>query len=643
MANPKLIATPFAETGARNDIPESGASEPQRATMQVGFPATTQTPISEGGIPPERADFNGAFHLTTSHLSFLNKGNWYGFDAAFAGQIGGYDKNAILMLDNGELVQSTQAGNTNNPNVNMTGWSKLKAKGSVDSISSLLLLTGVNNGDVIFVESYIQGLNKGGDNFKYNQTRSSENDSISVINGWERIPSRSYVSPFDGGAIGNYVADDKLAIERSQNYARARKTKLYIDGTFATSGCFVMIPQDYVEGIKLQSRIKKLGVLTSGLASRQAPEKPAGTIDNYDVDALVIFYPYDNNYADNIVLKDILFEAGTYGTSPASQFGFYAPRHSSCETQNLRFDNVILGFYSKNLFLNRHVNFSSVGKTESNIHESNTGMLIDDGTNVQTGTSNTFERFLFVNYKTAYQISNLQTSSFICCYGENIKSNGGYDDTQIFAFYNPYDINMTCCGLESSYGTPIYIVGSNPDQRSKISITGWQSKWGANGTLTDHGLNLLTILGSSDVVTTSSTFSKGAEGFINDNAFVLNGATLINSGSTIGTLPPQFAGGANVIDILNSLVEGSGGVVKSTRDVGNDLNNGVENKIGFVSKPVYGATLNIPSGVTDIYGTSVYYGLNASQGTHLLYSVGNQKSYKRFRTGADTYSSWLEF
>lgn len=124
MANPKLIATPFAETGTRNDIPESGASEPQRATMQAGFPAKTQTPISEGGIPPERADFNGAFHLTTSHLSFLNKGNWYGFDATFAGQIGGYGKNSILMLDNGELVQSTQDGNTNNPNINMNGWRK---------------------------------------------------------------------------------------------------------------------------------------------------------------------------------------------------------------------------------------------------------------------------------------------------------------------------------------------------------------------------------------------------------------------------------------------------------------------------------------------------------------------------------------
>ena len=90
MAQPKLITTPFAESGSRNDIPESGASEPQRATMQTGWPAITARPISEGGIPPEKDDFNGMFHLTTSHLKFLNDGMWYGFDAAHAGQIGGY-------------------------------------------------------------------------------------------------------------------------------------------------------------------------------------------------------------------------------------------------------------------------------------------------------------------------------------------------------------------------------------------------------------------------------------------------------------------------------------------------------------------------------------------------------------------------
>ena len=122
MPNPKLIVTPFAELGAKNDIPESGATEPQLATMSAGWPAVTETPINEGGIPPDRKDFNGLGYLTTSHLAFLNRGQWYGFDPVFAGQIGGYPINSRLMLENGDIAQSTIPNNTNNPNLNQIGW-----------------------------------------------------------------------------------------------------------------------------------------------------------------------------------------------------------------------------------------------------------------------------------------------------------------------------------------------------------------------------------------------------------------------------------------------------------------------------------------------------------------------------------------
>lgn len=46
------------------------------------------------------------------------------FDQEFANAIGGYPLNARLMLDNGDIVQSTVANNINNPNVDMTGWLK---------------------------------------------------------------------------------------------------------------------------------------------------------------------------------------------------------------------------------------------------------------------------------------------------------------------------------------------------------------------------------------------------------------------------------------------------------------------------------------------------------------------------------------
>lgn len=123
MTNPTLIATPFAENGDKNVIPESVGAEPQNATMQAGFPPITQQKISEGGIPPERNDFNGILNLYGQHIVHLNKGLPYEFDQTFANKIGGYPIGAELVLSDGlTKVVNTVANNTNDPNVNMAGW-----------------------------------------------------------------------------------------------------------------------------------------------------------------------------------------------------------------------------------------------------------------------------------------------------------------------------------------------------------------------------------------------------------------------------------------------------------------------------------------------------------------------------------------
>lgn len=137
MTNPTLVTTPFAENGDKNIIPESVGANPQNATMQAGFPPITQQKISEGGIPPERKDFNGAFNLVTQHLVHLNKGLPYEFDQAFADAIGGYPLNARIMLDNGDIVKSTAPNNTVNPNSDMTGWVKVNSASQIIESSGL--------------------------------------------------------------------------------------------------------------------------------------------------------------------------------------------------------------------------------------------------------------------------------------------------------------------------------------------------------------------------------------------------------------------------------------------------------------------------------------------------------------------------
>lgn len=131
MTNPTLITTPFAENGDKNIIPESVGTEPQNATMQAGFPPITQQKISEGGIPPERNDFNGIFNLYGQHIVHLNKGLPYEFDQSFADAIGGYPLNARLMLDNGDIVKSTVPNNVTNPNLDMAGWVKINSASQI--------------------------------------------------------------------------------------------------------------------------------------------------------------------------------------------------------------------------------------------------------------------------------------------------------------------------------------------------------------------------------------------------------------------------------------------------------------------------------------------------------------------------------
>ena len=119
----RLISTPFAQEGEKTEIQNVTGEFDNSATYQLGFPPLTMQSIRLGGKPPKGTDFNGILFDITENISFLCKGGRYQYNAGLSTLIGGYPEGSNLLLDdNVTEVVSTVAGNQNNPNADMTGW-----------------------------------------------------------------------------------------------------------------------------------------------------------------------------------------------------------------------------------------------------------------------------------------------------------------------------------------------------------------------------------------------------------------------------------------------------------------------------------------------------------------------------------------
>lgn len=134
---PAKIKTPFASTGAKNTIPElatGGTIADGLAAMDSGFPSTTLTPRSAGGVPPHGEDFNGILYTMSAKLQASDAGAKYPFDATFSTSIGGYPNGAAVMSSDlaGEWLNTTDANSTNPEGTatTSTGWVPLNFAGS---------------------------------------------------------------------------------------------------------------------------------------------------------------------------------------------------------------------------------------------------------------------------------------------------------------------------------------------------------------------------------------------------------------------------------------------------------------------------------------------------------------------------------
>lgn len=79
---PSILPSVFAAEGDKNVIPSNNDGLAGLASILKGFPPITQLPLSQGGMPPQRQDFNGIFNLFSQFLVFAQNGGVFQYNAS---------------------------------------------------------------------------------------------------------------------------------------------------------------------------------------------------------------------------------------------------------------------------------------------------------------------------------------------------------------------------------------------------------------------------------------------------------------------------------------------------------------------------------------------------------------------------------
>lgn len=75
-----LFKMPFADEGAKTIIPDESIIH-GRACLSLGFPTETQLPLTEGGIAPNRLDFQGMFYMLSAFAFWQQSGGMFTYNA----------------------------------------------------------------------------------------------------------------------------------------------------------------------------------------------------------------------------------------------------------------------------------------------------------------------------------------------------------------------------------------------------------------------------------------------------------------------------------------------------------------------------------------------------------------------------------
>lgn len=130
---PAILPGAFAAEGDKNTIPANNDGLSGLASIAKGFPPITQQPLAQGGLPPQRQDFNGIFNLFSQFLLFAQNGGVYAYNNTLD-----YQPPAIISHEGvfysciAENGPSTSAGVQ--PVTNTDYWQRIIADNMLDEI-----------------------------------------------------------------------------------------------------------------------------------------------------------------------------------------------------------------------------------------------------------------------------------------------------------------------------------------------------------------------------------------------------------------------------------------------------------------------------------------------------------------------------
>ena len=213
---PTMLPGAFAQNGDKNIIPSNNDGLTGLASIEKGFPPITQQPLASGGLPPQRADFNGIFNWLSLFNVFYQNGGVFAYSEDLDYDVSNFVTDGTDLY---KCIKENGAGTDNGvqPLSNTTYWDKMLTVGTSANVNYTI------NDSTVPSDNYgtlISLLSEFANRIKV----------IGGVNNWYNNPAISLLT------LSNLVSNLASGSDVSWSGSKFTNAKLGISGLMAQNG-----------------------------------------------------------------------------------------------------------------------------------------------------------------------------------------------------------------------------------------------------------------------------------------------------------------------------------------------------------------------------------------------------------------------